>query len=60
MNLNFTGIIAKIKKYCKKQNEKRRQHLTEMYLTERQPSLPYYYLRQNWKDVLASYRALAK
>ena len=53
-------LIAKIKNYCKKQNEKRRQHLTEMYLTERQPSLPYYYLRQNWKDVLASYRALAK
>ncbi len=60
MNSNFTGTIAKIKNYCKKQNEKRRQHLTEMYLTERQPSLPYYYLRRNWKEVLASYRAPAK
>ena len=52
-------LIAKIKNYCKKQNEKRRQHLTEMYLTERQPSLPDYYLRQNWRDMLSNYRKLA-
>ncbi len=53
-------LIEIIKKYCKKQNEKRRQHLTEMYLTERQPSLPDYYLRQNWRDMLSNYRKLAK
>ena len=53
-------LSEKIKNYCKQQSEKRRQHLTEMYLTERQPSLPDYYLRQNWRDMLSSYRKLAK
>ena len=53
-------LSEKIKNYCEQQSEKRRQHLTEMYLTERQPSLPDYYLRQNWRDMLSSYRKLAK
>lgn len=53
-------LSEKIKNYCKQQSEKRRQYLTKMYLTERQPSLPDYYLPQNWRDMLSSYRKLAK
>lgn len=53
-------LSKKIKNYCKQQSEKRRQYLTKMYLTERQPSLPDYYLPQNWRDMLSSYRKLAK